>query len=151
MYFKDSMAQILNILHTFEKPAFVNMAAFFFREGVWRHGIIDSRRNVKERDTHVSLKSCIIQPIRWRLRHYWRVFKKVCHMPQTFSQRSVGGMSEAETKSQSCSDNTLYLIQLSSETHRKSKVLTSTCQYIFIYIYFFYLYDHLEIYVYCTV
>ncbi len=33
MYFKDSMAQTLNILHTFEKPAFVNMTAFFFREG----------------------------------------------------------------------------------------------------------------------
>ncbi len=38
----------------------VNTTAFFFREGFWRHGIFVSRRNVKERDTHVSRKSCII-------------------------------------------------------------------------------------------
>ncbi len=31
----------------------VNTMAFFFHEGVWRHGIFVSRRNVKERDTHL--------------------------------------------------------------------------------------------------
>ncbi len=52
---------------------FVNTTAFFFREGVWRHSIFVPRWNIKERNTHVSRKSCIIQPIRRRLRHYWSV------------------------------------------------------------------------------
>ncbi len=84
MYFKDSMPQTLNISHTFENPAFswswqalvvtvVNSTAFFFREGVWHHGIFVSRQNVKECDTQVSRKSCIIQSIRWRLRNSWSV------------------------------------------------------------------------------
>ncbi len=35
--------------------------------------------------THVSRKSCIIRPIRWRLRNSWSVSTFVCHMHQTFS------------------------------------------------------------------
>ncbi len=108
MYFKDSMLRTLNISHTFENPAFswswqalvvtfVTRRISSFCEGVWLHGIFVSRQNVKERDTHVSRKSCIIQPIRWRLRHSWSVSRWVCHMHQTFSQRSVGVTSEAET------------------------------------------------------
>ncbi len=76
---------------------FVNTTAFFFREGVWRHSIFVPRWNIKERNTHVSRKSCIIQPIRRRLRHYWSVSRYVYHMHQTFSQRFVGVTSEAET------------------------------------------------------
>ncbi len=75
----------------------VNMTAFFFREGVWRHAIFVSRQNIKERDTHVSRKSCRIQSIWWRLRNSWSVSTFVCHMHQTFSQRSVDVTSEAET------------------------------------------------------
>ncbi len=45
---------------------FVNMTAFLFREGVLRHGNFVSRQNIKERDTHVPWKSCIIQPFRRR-------------------------------------------------------------------------------------
>ncbi len=60
---------------------------------MWDH----TAQKVKECDTHVSRKSCIIQPIRRRLRHSWSVSRKVCHMHQTFSQRSVGVKSEAET------------------------------------------------------
>ncbi len=91
--FKDSMPWTLNISHTFENPALiwsweafvitvVNTTAFFFCEGVWRHGIFVSRWNLKERVTHVSRKSCIIQQIRWRLRSSWSV--------STFIQSSVG-------------------------------------------------------------
>ncbi len=65
---------------------------FLLSWGVWRHGIFVSRWNVKERDTHV------IQPIRWRLRNSWSVSTFVCHMHQTFSLRSVGVTSEAETR-----------------------------------------------------
>ncbi len=43
-------------------------------------------QNVKEHDTHVSRKSCIIQPIQWRLQNSWSVSTFVCHMHQTFSQ-----------------------------------------------------------------
>ncbi len=79
--------------HTFENPAFiwsweafvvtvVNTTAFFFREGVWHHGIFVSRRNVKECDTHVFRKSCIIKPIRRRLRNSWSVSTFVYHMHQ---------------------------------------------------------------------
>ncbi len=75
----------------------VNMTAFFFREGVWHHAIFVSRQNIKERDTHVSRKSCRIQSIWWRLRNSWSVSTFVCHMHQTFSQRSVDVTSEAET------------------------------------------------------
>ncbi len=60
----------------------VHTTAFFFCEGVWRHGIFVSRWNLKERVTHVSRKSCIIQQIRWRLRSSWSV--------STFIQSSVG-------------------------------------------------------------
>ncbi len=73
----------------------VNTTAFFFREGVWHHGLFVSRWNVKEHDTHVSRKSCIIQQIRGRLRNSWRVSTFVFHMHQTFSQRSRGVTSEA--------------------------------------------------------
>ncbi len=72
MYFNDSMPWTLIISQTFENPAltfvvtFVNTTAFFFREGVFV-----SRRNVKVRDTHISQKSCIIQPIRRWLWHSW--------------------------------------------------------------------------------
>ncbi len=80
-------------MDTFENPALiwsweafvvtvVNTTAFFFWEGVWRHGIFVSRWNLKERVTHVSRKSCIIQQIRWRLRSSWSV--------STFIQSSVG-------------------------------------------------------------
>ncbi len=52
----------LNISHTFENPAFswswqalvvtfVNTTAFFFHEGVWRHGIFVSRRTENKHDT----------------------------------------------------------------------------------------------------
>ncbi len=78
---------------------FVNTTAFFFREGVWRHGIFVSRRTENKRDTRVSRKSGLIQPVRWWLRHSWSVSRKVCHMHQTFSQRSVGVTSEADTNS----------------------------------------------------
>ncbi len=41
-------------------------------------------------------KSCIIiQPIRWRLQNSFSVSNFVCHMHQTFSQRSVGVTSKA--------------------------------------------------------
>ncbi len=73
---------------------FVNMTAFFFCEGVWRHGIFVSRWTENKRDTRVSRKSGLIQPVRWRLRHSWSVPRKVCHMHQTFSQQSVGMTSE---------------------------------------------------------
>ncbi len=74
---------------------FVNTTAFFFREGVWRHGIFVSRWTENKSDTCVSRKSGLIQPVRWRLRHSWSVSRKVCHMHQTFSQCSVGVTSEA--------------------------------------------------------
>ncbi len=93
MYFKDSMLRTLNIPHTFENPAFswpwfvkefvvtvVNTTAFFFREGVWRHGIFVSRWTENKRNTRISWKSGLIQPVRWRLRHSWSVSRKVCHM-----------------------------------------------------------------------
>ncbi len=43
------------------------------------------------------LEILYIQPIQWRLWNSWSVSTFVCHMHQTFSQRSVGMMSEAET------------------------------------------------------
>ncbi len=66
------------------------MTAFFFREGVWRHGIFISRRNVKEHNTHVSRKSCIIQPIRRRLRHSTQVFPDKCAICIVASEAETG-------------------------------------------------------------
>ncbi len=48
--------------------------AFFFREGVWHHSIFVISQNIKESDTHVSRKSCIIQPIQRRLLNSWSVY-----------------------------------------------------------------------------
>ncbi len=80
---------LLKIQHLVDpdKRTVVNTTAFFFRD-FWLHAIFVSRWNVKERDTHISQKSCIIQPIRWWLRNSWSVSTFVCHMHQMFSQRS---------------------------------------------------------------
>ncbi len=59
--------------------------------------------------THVSRKSCIIQPIRRRLRHSWSDSTFVCHMHQAFSQRSVGVTSEAETRIQNTVARVFFL------------------------------------------
>ncbi len=74
----------------------VNTTAFFL-EGVWHYIIFFFTWNIKEHYTHVSQKSCIIQPIRWRLRNSWSVSIFVCRRHQMFSKRSMDVMSEAET------------------------------------------------------
>ncbi len=68
MHHKHTMFSLVELLLKIQRlvdpdkhpSSVVNTMAFFFREGVWRHGIFVSRRNVKERETHVSRKSCII-------------------------------------------------------------------------------------------
>ncbi len=45
-----------------------------------KHSIFVTRRNLKERDTCVSQKSCLIQPIQWWLHNSWSVSNCVCRM-----------------------------------------------------------------------
>ncbi len=86
-YFKDSMPRTLNFLHTFENSCLVdpdkhlssvvNTTAFFFREGVWRHGIFVSRQNVKVKSSQVTFIYIVLLTIQIVSKHLtvssWRI------------------------------------------------------------------------------
>ncbi len=73
---------------------------FFFREGVWRHGIFVSRQNVKERDTHVSpeilynstnpmMTSKLLKCFQISVPYASDVYPKVRGLPRTWLHRFV--------------------------------------------------------------
>lgn len=95
----------------------INTTTFFFHKGFWSLNNVVSGCNT----THVSLKSCRINPIRWRLRDSLSVC--ILCMRQTFSQRF-----EAETSRRGPNRTKPYTF--SKHTHSPSICKTIHCKHV---------------------
>ncbi len=96
--------------------------------GVWHHGIFVSRQNIKEWDTHVSRKSCIIQPIRWWLRNSWSVSTFMCRMNNLANCPGCDVTSEAKTSPRVLWPTWLYRTisnRISAQHHHNTTIVTS--------------------------